>query len=242
MTEVVKRYVNYWAIIPAAGLGLRMGGMVPKQYLPLFGKTILEHTIEKFLNYSLIDKLVIVVNQNDQHWSRLSLSQQDQIITTEGGNQRAQSVLNGLRALEGLAEPDDWVMVHDAVRPCVRHQDLDRLIQKVEQHEVGGILGIPVIDTLKIVDNHGNIQRTLSREYAWRAQTPQMFRYQLLIDAMEKALADGIEITDESSAMEYIQLAPKMVYGSTFNIKITHPTDLAIAEKNLQEEQETCFV
>lgn len=238
MTNILAQQpIKYWAIIPAAGLGKRMGSTKPKQYLTLLDKTILEHTIGKLINYPVISKVVVVLHQDDQYWQQLSLPQLNQIITTTGGKARVNSVLQGLQALHELAAPNDWVLVHDAVRPCVRHQDLDRLIQQVEQHSVGGILGIPISDTLKHIDEEGHIEKTLSREYTWRAQTPQMFRYRLLVSALERALINNIDITDEASALEYIQKRPKMVYGDPRNLKITFAADLALAEKFLHEEQ-----
>jgi len=233
----LKKY-RYWAIVPAAGMGLRMGSTVPKQYLPLLDdKTIIEHAVETLCRYPRIEKVVVVLNEDDHHWSEIQPAFSDKIITTIGGELRAQSVLAGLETLRSLAASDDWILVHDAVRPCLQHKNIDRLIRYVGNHDVGGILGIPVRDTLKQVEDNVIIE-TIDREQLWSAQTPQMFRYELLTTALKNALSSQKKITDEASAVEYLQKKPIMVQGDPRNIKITYPEDLAIAETYVKEMNE----
>lgn len=228
--------IKYWAVIPAAGLGLRMNSHLPKQYLPLNGTPILEHTIKKFLENHYIEKIVVVLNRDDTYWQSLKLDHKPQILTTWGGKNRAESVLNGLELLKEAADEKDWILVHDAVRPYLRQQDIDRLIEQVNEHPIGGILGIPVRDTLKLIDELGNIRSTLSREKTWHAQTPQMFRYQILLDAIKYALNHQKDITDEASAIELMNHPHKIIHGDPRNIKITFPEDLTLTENFFDKE------
>jgi 2-C-methyl-D-erythritol 4-phosphate cytidylyltransferase len=155
-----------------------------------------------------------------------------------GGAERFHSVLNGLRALAGHAAPGDWVLVHDAARPCVRREDIDLLMERLRDHPVGGLLGIPVTDTKKSTDEQGNIIQTVRREGLWRAMTPQMFRYEMLSLALQAVVERGATVTDESAAMEIAGYSPRMVEGHADNIKITRPQDLALAEMYLQQQEQ----
>lgn len=225
-----------YAVIPAAGLGLRMGADAPKQYLKIVGIPILEHTINNLAKFPQIEKIIVAIQPEDNYWPAISLTHPQKIITTIGGRERIHSVLHGLHALTKFAKKEDWVLVHDAVRPCLPEQDFLSLIEACQDHPVGGILGVPVRDTLKKVSANSIIEKTIDRENLWGAQTPQMFRYQLLIDALNHALQNKIKITDESSAVELMGHQPLIVQGSIQNLKITYPEDLWIAEKFLQEK------
>ncbi len=222
-------------VIPAAGGGSRMQAALPKQYLRLAGKTVLRHTIELFLREPAIDKLLLVISAGDQHFdpaewpeigSRLA-------VARVGGDSRAASVRNGLRELRAELAADDWVLVHDAARPCLAPNDLRCLLQRLADEPVGGILAIPVADTLKLAGAGQQVLRTVSRDHLWQAQTPQMFRFGLLQQALEAGI-DG-NITDEASAIERLGLRPLLVNGSRHNIKITYPGDLPFAEWVLQQ-------
>ncbi|WP_250654759.1 2-C-methyl-D-erythritol 4-phosphate cytidylyltransferase [Alkalimarinus coralli] len=229
---------KYWVIVPAAGVGSRMMADRPKQYLPLAGKTVIEHTLNKLLTCKQFDTLLVGLSPEDCYWDALPVSRNDRIIRYDGGRERVDTVLNGLYAILGKAEPDDWVLVHDVARPCVTIEDIDRLIRQLNDSETGGILGVPVADTVKRVER-GCIVDTVDRSCLWRAYTPQMFRYQTLLNALEKGLKEGLQITDEASAIEALGVAPEMVLGSAENIKITQPGDLELAEIYLSRENKT---
>lgn len=220
---------KYWAIVPAAGIGARMQADRPKQYLSIHDKPILTHVIDRLTGITEIEKVVVVQNAKDHWWSTLTLSQPKKVLTAVGGEHRVNSVLLGLVCLADYAADDDWILVHDAARPCIRKEEIHRLMLGVGNHRVGGLLGLPVVDTLKQVDQQAMVQKTVSRDGLWYAQTPQLFRYKLLKQAIEKSLADKVLVTDEASAIESIGLQPKMVMGSARNIKITLPEDLVLA-------------
>ena len=217
------------AIVPAAGVGRRMGAERPKQYLKINEETILEHTVHKLLSHSKIDKVVVVLGEKDPYFSRLLMAKNDNVFTVIGGEERADSVLAGINFVRDNEEVD-WVMVHDAARPCINKRDIDSLIKASLNHPVGGILGVPVRDTMKRANLTGDIEHTVNRENLWHALTPQMFRIEQLATALEQALSKGAHITDEASAMEWFGLSPALVLGSAENIKITQPEDLALAE------------
>jgi len=227
---------RYWVIVPAAGSGARMGAAIPKQYLTIDHKTIIEYTLERLLQLPQLAGIYLALSEDDKYWSSLALAKTSAITTIVGGNERCDSVLNGLQALHQEANNDDWVLVHDAARPCVMLESIVMLIEQVKDHPVGGILGVPVSDTLKHVNQSLNIQHTVDRSLLWQAQTPQMFRYGLLRDCLQQALAAGKTITDESSAIEVCGYQPLMVQGRSDNIKITRPEDLAIAKRILQQQ------
>ena len=225
----------YWIVVPAAGVGARMGSTFPKQYLPLAGKTVIENTLQRLLALPNIAGICLVLSPEDHHWNALALAQNDRIHRIAGGAERCDSVLNALEYLQASASPDDWILVHDAARPCVHEQSILKLIDKVKNHTVGGILGVPVSDTLKQVSDRA-IQSTADRRLLWQAQTPQMFRMGLLHRCLRQALDDGKVITDESSALECYGYQPLMVQGRSDNIKITRPEDLVIAAILLQQQ------
>jgi 2-C-methyl-D-erythritol 4-phosphate cytidylyltransferase len=225
----------YWIVVPAAGVGARMGTDCPKQYLPLVGKTVIEHTLERLLALPSIAGIYLVLSADDIYWDALPLAGNNRIHRVAGGAERCDSVLNALVQLQDQASSNDWVLVHDAARPCIHMQSILHLIEQVKGHPVGGILGVPVSDTLKQV-NGSAIDATVDRRLLWQAQTPQMFRLGLLRDCLERGLAEGKLITDESSALESYGYQPLMVQGRSDNIKITRPEDLAIAAMLLQQQ------
>lgn len=217
---------NYWVIIPAAGVGKRMGTAIPKQYLKLKERTVLEQTISQFQNLSQISGIVVCIAPEDSFFNQLSISQH--VMITNGGKERSNSVLNGLKFLEKYVKENDWVLVHDAARPCVRTHDIEKLMFELQNDEVGGLLAVPVRDTIKRAKNQ-YVETTVSRENLWHALTPQMFRFNTLKLALETALKQQQVITDEAQAIELLGLTPKIIEGHADNIKITHPHDLQLA-------------
>ena len=217
-----------WAVVPAAGVGKRMNADRPKQYLELAGKTVIEHTLSRLLQAEVFAAVAVAISEEDPYWSELSIASHEKIITAAGGKERADSVLSGLHAIRTQATDDDWVLVHDAARPCITHADIHHLIESLINDEVGGILALPCDDTLKNVQGK-NILGTVDRSVIWRALTPQMFRYGTLKTALEHAVGNPV-ITDEASALELQGLQPKIVEGRPDNIKITRPEDLALAQ------------
>lgn len=223
-----------WAIVPAAGIGARMLADRPKQYLPLDGKTVIEHTLERLASHPHITGLIVAIAEHDPYWQSLTLPIHCPIHVVNGGVERADSVFNALQYLSTLSNEDPWVLVHDAARPCLRHQDIDHMLMELMTHQVGGILGIPVNDTVKRVNSFHEITDTVCRQGLWRASTPQMFRLQALKMALATAKQQQLMVTDEASAMELVGLKPMMVEGHFDNIKITMPHDLALASLFLQ--------
>ncbi len=226
---------RYWVIIPAAGVGKRMGVDKPKQYISVNDKTIIEHTINCFINREEIEGVVVAVSKTDKYWSSLSISKHEKVITVPGGDERYQSVFNGLHALHDKAEECDWVLVHDAARPCLNQSAIDRLMIDLRTHDIGGILALPCRDTMKRANESGEIVETVERESLWHAQTPQMFKYEKLYSAIEKILNENIAVTDEAMAMEMSGYKPMLVQGHQENIKITHKDDLQYLELYLNE-------
>lgn len=227
---------NIWVIIPAAGVGKRMGSDTPKQYLSLNNKTILEHTLNVFDKHHSISEIVVAISKGDEYWPTLNINLSKPLHIAHGGNERCDSVLNGLKFLENKANDDDWVLVHDAARPCLRHEDLTLLLESLIDNEVGGILAVPVRDTMKRSSNN-LIKETVDREGLWHALTPQMFRFGLLKYAIESALNQNEVITDEASAIELAGHQPVLVEGHADNIKITRPEDLALAAFFLRQAE-----
>jgi 2-C-methyl-D-erythritol 4-phosphate cytidylyltransferase len=217
-----------------------MQSAIPKQYLPLLGRPVILHTIERLCAHARIQGVVVGVAQDDLYWPPLAtdLKRLSKFLgASPGGETRAQTVLNGLKELTKHAKPGDWVLVHDAVRPCVRPGDIDKLVSAVSGDGEGGLLAFPVSDTVKRVDNTGRVMETVSRAGLWRAATPQMFRINALTQALEKAMKTGKEITDEASAMEAAGGRPHVVACHTDNIKITLADDLALAELYMKQQQ-----
>jgi len=229
---------RYWAIVPAAGSGTRVGADLPKQYLPVNGRTIIEHTCARLSGVEKLSGIVVVVAPGDPHWPAQRVPASPPVMSVEGGAERHLSVLNGLRHLARGASPDDWVLVHDAARPCVRRADIDRLILALSEHEVGGLLALPVRDTMKRVNVDGDIIETVDRAGLWHALTPQMFRLGALTRAIEAAVNDGLVVTDEASAMEFAGFAPRVIEGSVDNIKITQREDLRLAALYIQNQED----
>lgn len=227
---------QFWAVVPAAGVGKRMGGSIPKQYLEIHGKTVLEHTLERLLSVSRISAVAVALGQEDGYWSDLPISRNSRILRADGGKERADSVLSALLKLDSIAQESDWVLVHDAARLCLTPEDVLKLITTLENDPVGGILALPVSDTLKTVQD-GLITATPDRSSTWRALTPQMFRYGHLRKALEDAAEKGYAVTDESSAIELQGMRPKIVEGRPDNIKITRPEDLPLAAFYLENQK-----
>ncbi len=225
-----------WAVVPAAGVGRRMGSTIPKQYLLLDGRPVIDHAIERLLRHPRIDGLYVALSEEDRWWGETAFAGHPDLIRVPGGSERCYSVLNALQRLQPRAAPDDWVLVHDAARPCVRRSDIDHLIHRVRAHPEGGLLGVPVSDTMKRTDSADRIVQTVERSLLWRAFTPQMFRFGALLDAIRRALDAGRLVTDEASAVEWAGMRPIMVEGHPDNLKITRPEDLALAAYYLERQ------
>ncbi len=232
--------IRYWAIVPAAGAGRRMGSAIPKQYLPLAGQSVIVHTLDTLLCHPRLAGVVVVISAEDEWWPEVAAGRvtDKPLLVVTGGAERSHSVLNGLNALQEQAHPEDWVLVHDAARPCLSTADLERLFTELTDDPVGGLLATPVQDTLKQVDAAGRIVATVDRSQLWRALTPQMFRLGPLRDALRGALAHGQLVTDEAAAMEAAGFTPRLIEGRADNLKITRPEDLALAEFYLTRRRE----
>lgn len=224
---------KFWVVVPAAGVGHRFGGDQPKQYYPLNGKTVAEWTLSRLLSVSRVAGCVVAISDGDQHWAKLEIND-SRIILTTGGAERSDTVYQGLLSLAELASSNDWVLVHDIARPCVRAADIEHMMDVLAEDAAGGILAAPMADTVKRVSSGNCIDTTENRSQLWAALTPQMFRYSLLRDALEQAKKKGFEPTDESSAVEQLGVSPKVIAGQRDNIKITNREDLVIAEAILQ--------
>lgn len=225
---------RHFALIPAAGVGARMAAACPKQYLPLAGKLMLLHVLDTFAACSSITHSFVVVSEEDGYIRDALAGARhlaDRVsVLYKGGGTRQQSVLNGLNAIREHVADDDWVLVHDAARPGLTVPLIERLMAELREDQVGGLLALPVVDTLKRADAEGRVEDTVPRDRLWAAQTPQMFRYALLL----RALGAGVEVTDEAGAIEALGLRPKLVEGSPNNFKITLPHDVALAELHLK--------
>ena len=233
--------MSTWIIVPAAGVGSRFGGEMPKQYQLLLGKPVIEHTLERLLELQDA-QIVVAVSQADILWQQIPVFQSPRIQTTLGGDERADSVRMALETLQGRAEQDDWVLVHDVARPCVRVQDIQNLMTTLTSHKVGGILATPISDTVKRIvkqaAHQSDIDSTEDRSQLWAAQTPQMFRYGLLLESLQTAVQQQYQPTDESAAIEQLGYTPSVVEGSRDNIKITRLEDMAIAEAIMKYQQQ----
>lgn len=230
MPIVPPVHPRYFALIPAAGSGKRMGTGTPKQYAPLAGKPLLQHAVQVLCAHPRIEQVFVVLSPGDERFGACDWSACGDRVSALfcGGETRAASVFNGLLAANDAIDGSDWVLVHDAARPCLRPAEVDRLIAEVGDSEVGGLLAVPVADTLKRANAEREAVQTAAREHLWCAQTPQMFRYRVLIEALRRA--DIAAVTDESSAVEQTGAKPKLVPGSATNLKVTYPEDLALAE------------
>ena len=225
----------FWAVVPAAGVGKRMGTEVPKQYLEVAGKPVLQHTLERLLSVETIAGINVALGAEDGYWPDLPFGDHPRICAVPGGRERADSVYSALVHLEDRARPDDWVLVHDAARLCITRSDVLKLMDILKDDPVGGILALPVSDTLKTVDDQ-HIVGTPDRRQVWRALTPQMFRYGLLRQALLDAAEQHRLVTDESSALELAGYRPRIVEGRPDNLKITRPEDLPLAAFYLERQ------
>ncbi|MBL0709642.1 MAG: 2-C-methyl-D-erythritol 4-phosphate cytidylyltransferase [Colwellia sp.] len=244
MSNLLKSLNNLQLIIivPAAGVGKRMLASCPKQYLQINNEAILVHTINRLLSHKNIAKVVVALSDDDDYFAKTSLVNHPNVIRVSGGKERVDSVLSGLQNIDET----QWVLVHDAARPCITHEDIDKLIEQCLANNCGGILATPVVDTMKLATknkiNQANtsevkVNKTVERSHLWHAFTPQMFKTKELKQAIEQAKENGVAITDESSAIEYAGLPSLLVLGRRDNIKITRPEDLAIAEFYLQQQR-----
>ena len=224
-----------WAVLPAAGTGSRMGGELPKQYLEIAGATLLEHSLRALLCCERLAGVVVPVRPQDDRVSGLSIFQDPRVYTVPGAEHRSGSVLAGLDKLLSMSAPRDWVLVHDAARPCLQSDDIERLIQAVTGSDTGGILAQPIVDTVKETAGDARVLRTLDRANLWRAQTPQMFRLDELQLALVQAQEQDRPVTDEASAMEMAGFPIQLIAGSSANLKVTIPADLALAQWYLEQ-------
>ena len=215
-----------------------MGGDIPKQYLPLLGRPVIAHTLARLCNHRRIAGVIVAVAADDRWWPEIPLDFANTPMVVDGGAERRDSVLNGLAGLSGHASDDDWVLVHDAVRPCLRGADIDRLMDTLSTDAVGGLLATRVRDTMKRCSADLRVRETVSRESLWQAQTPQMFRLGALRDAIQLSVDEDRDVTDEAQAMELSGARPRLVEGHEDNIKITRPEDLMLAETFLSHRQE----
>ena len=220
---------SVWCVVPAAGRGTRVGGDCPKQYLPLAGRPLIEHTLERLAGHPRIAGLLVVLGAADAHWSGIGMLNGKPVLTGIGGSERSDSVLAGIDALPDAVGADDFVLVHDAARPCVRLADIGKLIERAGAVD-GGLLGAPLRDTLKRADAAGRSELTEPRDQRWRAFTPQMFRRAQLSAALRDAARRGVNVSDEAMAMEQAGFAPLLVEGAEDNIKVTTVADFALAE------------
>ncbi len=225
---------QYYAVVPAAGVGKRMQADRPKQYLSLQGEVVLARTLKRLLQANIFTAIVVAISPEDPYWTELDISTHSQILTAAGGKERADSVLSALKTLENQVDNNDWILVHDAARPCITANDIHKLIATVSDDAIGGILALPSHDTLKQVEG-GAIQQTLDRRKVWRALTPQMFRFGVLKQALEQTQGNPA-ITDEASAIELIGLTARIVEGRPDNLKITQPDDLRLAQFYLEQQ------
>jgi 2-C-methyl-D-erythritol 4-phosphate cytidylyltransferase len=231
--------LNHYALIPAAGAGERLGGQTPKQYLPLNGKPMLFYSARRLCANSRIKRVYVVLARGDQWFSQHDWKDFAGKLASLycGGETRAASVLNGLLAAKGEISGDDWMLVHDAARPCLSAVLLNKLMDEVAEDSVGGLLALPVADTLKRSDGAERVLRTEPRNDLWQAQTPQMFRYRTLTLALQAMQYQ--EVTDEARAIEGLGLRPKLVVSDARNLKVTHSQDLPLAELILKNMERT---
>ena len=232
---------NYWAIVPAAGSGKRFGAEIAKQFQRLGDHLIAQHSLSRLLNIPCIAKIIVPCDMASPYWPQIPAASDSRVELVAGGAERVHSVLQGLLSIRDRADNNDWVLVHDMARPCITSGDINKLIGELADHAVGGILATSVTDTLKTIGADNHIQATPDRSLYRAAQTPQMFRYGLLVKALETMLGDGQTPTDEASAIEYLGEPVKVVEGRRDNIKITHREDLIIAAAIMnQQETEQC--
>jgi 2-C-methyl-D-erythritol 4-phosphate cytidylyltransferase len=227
---------DFHVIIPAAGSGSRMQAGVPKQYLSLLGKPVIRRTLEIFSTNARIKSIALILSPEDSFWNDADAPIAKLHLHYQGGMTRADTVLNGLEAMRDVVNEDDWILVHDAVRPGLSKATLERLLDALEDDAVGGLLAVPLADTLKRADAEQRIKATEPRENLWQAQTPQMFRYNILSRALKDGIFANAMPTDEAQAIERLGLKPKLVQGELRNFKITYPPDLVMMEAILRAD------
>ncbi len=229
-----------WAVIPAGGTGSRMNTVIPKQYLPVSGRAVIEHTLARICQCSSVNHVVVGIARADLNWPQLSFDHDKLTAVVEAGTERVDTVANCLQFIVEQGGEADWVLVHDAARPCIRVSDIERLLAAVIGYTDGGILALPLSDTIKRSRQNttaGVILETVSREGLWRAMTPQVFKAGELLSAIEQARLEGVSLTDEASAMELTAAQTMLVPCSPDNIKITLPQDIQFAEMILRAQQ-----
>jgi 2-C-methyl-D-erythritol 4-phosphate cytidylyltransferase len=231
---VIRSPQKFIALVPAAGSGSRMGLALPKQYLPLAGRPMLHHTLAALLAHPRIDAVVLALAPDDRYWQDDLRDARLQVLRC-GGATRAATVGQALAALAAYCADDDWLLVHDAARPCLSQAELSGLLDSLQDDPVGGLLAVPVADTLKRADAAGRVAQTPDRRDLWQAQTPQMFRYGLLCRALRAA---GDAVTDEASAIEHLGLAPRLVAGRRSNLKLTYAGDRELVEWILENQHD----
>ena len=225
----------FHVIIPAAGVGNRMANVLPKQYISLAGKPMISHCIQTFFNHPRIAGIHVALNPDDDFWRSLTLEPESRLhLHYTGGATRAQTVLNTLNTIEPILQADDWILVHDAARPGLTHDLLNHLMSTLEHDAVGGLLALPVADTLKQSLDNQQVGKTIARANLWQAQTPQMFRFAALKSALSQF---GASVTDESEAIEALGLKPTLVQGELRNLKVTYPQDLQLLKALLNTEK-----
>jgi 2-C-methyl-D-erythritol 4-phosphate cytidylyltransferase len=228
---------RHWAVVPAAGVGRRMKADRPKQYLSLTDGWVIDHTLNTLLSHPAIEGVVLALSAYDPYWPQSRFATDTRIKTVEGGKERVYSVYNALKYLTQHLHAQDWVLVHDAARPCLRHDDLDQLIEAAHASSQGALLALPVHDTIKQADSASQCWQTLDRNRIWRALTPQMFQLEPLLTAIDAALSRNLTITDEASAIEAQGGRPRLVAGHEDNLKITRPADLPLAAFFLAQQR-----
>lgn len=227
-----------WAIVPAAGQGKRMGVSLPKQYADLLGQPVLQRTLQRLVDTHLFDGIVLAAKPNDGRANAIA-SLFDSIIPACGGAERVLTVRNALSELADKASEHDWVFIHDAARPCVRVQDILNLHAAIQSEPAGGLLALPMRDTVKLSENQ-HATTTIDRSALWQALTPQAFRYGLLVEALNQAIHKGLTVTDDASAIELMGYTPLLVPGSSDNLKITFPEDMVLAENIIRTQEQSC--
>lgn len=231
---------KFWAVIPASGIGSRMQADRPKQYLPFAQSTVIETTVNQLLDFDRIEGVILVLNSQDSYWESCDFKHDKPVHIAIGAAERSGSVLNGLKKLSQQVDinaDDVWVMIHDAVRPCITHDDLNLLCDEAAACKDGLFLAHPVADTLKQVNEQGQCMATVDRECLWRAFTPQVFPFELIRSALEAVMQDCVAVTDDVSAVQHLGYQPKVIMGRSDNIKLTYPQDISIAETILQNQK-----
>ena len=229
-TKNEQQLNKYWALVPAAGIGRRLGAKTPKQYVKLHDREVLAWTLQTLSALEFLEKIVLVLHPEDNYFATYLDQEFPDVLLVTGGEERQDSVANGLEFLKELADDNDWVLVHDAARPCLLAEDVTKLVSSLKQDKVGGILASQVKDTLKRSDDSLMVVDTLKRNEYWLAATPQLFRFSLLLDALTKAQESGLIATDEAAAIEALGLPVKIIEGRSDNLKITSHEDLVLAE------------